>query len=257
MLFTCFTYEKPTNMKLEWYTIGTQMVKLKKALLSPTVWKPCLLIFIMFSAPNADQGFFYFLTNHLEIEPSFLGLLTAIYGVAGIISAIIFNLLLYGFPFKRMYLIFGLASPILGLLSLFIICRVNTSLGISDKAFLISAQLIQSLFDNILRLLILVFAARVCPKNIEGTLFATIMGIWNFAYLISNYLGALLLHSMGITDTSFQNLWLAILISKILFILPIIFIKFIPDKLEDTEEVHDYTFYPIDEDFVEMSQFKK
>jgi len=97
----------------------------------------------------------------------------------------------------------------------------------------------------------------VCPKNIEGTLFASIMGIWNFAFLLSSYLGALLLHSMGITETYFQNLWIAILISKILFILPIIFIKFIPDKLADSEEEHDFTFYPIDEDFVEMDQIKK
>jgi len=258
MIITCFTYEEPTNMKLEWDTVRSQLILLKNAFQSPSVWKPCLIIFLMFSSPNADQGFFYFITNNLGIEPSFIGILTAVIGAGGIISAITFNMFLSNFQFKPIFVIFGLASAIFGLLPLLLLLRINFSWGISDKAFLISTQFISSLFDNVLLLLILVYAARVCPKNIEGTLFAVIMGILNFAYLISNYLGALILHGLGITETSFENLWIAIVISKVLFIIPIFFIKFIPDNLEasndDDNEYSLENFNPREAGFVEMDK---
>jgi Na+/melibiose symporter-like transporter len=212
----------------------------------------------MFSSPNADQGLFYYITNDLGIEPSFIGILTAVIGAGGIISAIFYNLTLSNFSFKPMFFIFGLVSAILGLSPILLLMKVTVSWGISDKAFLISTQFISSLFDNVLLLLILVFASRVCPKNIEGTLFAVIMGIINFAYLISNYLGALTLHGLGITENSFQNLWIAIVISKIFFIIPLIFIKFIPDNLgapnDDDNEYSLENFNPQEAGFVEMGK---
>jgi len=232
LLISITIKDEPVQMKIDLNNFKRQLIALQKAFYLPVVWKPCLLFFIMYSAPSADQGFFYFVTEKLEIEPSFIGILTAVTGVAGVIAAIFFNFYLYDIPFKKVFIIFSVGVTIFGLLAMLIVGRINVIWGISDKIFLIITQLLTSFADSVLSLVILVYAARVCPKNIESCLFAGIMGVWHFGYLISNYLGALVQNSLGITETNFSNLWIAILISKIFFIFPIFFISWIPDNLE-------------------------
>jgi len=249
---TCFVKEKPTPMKLELENIKAQAINLCYALKTPSIWKPCLFIFVMFAAPNADQGFFFFVTNGLGIEPSFMGFVTAATGFAGLIAALLFNYFCTHIHFKKMFLSVAILVTILGTLPLFLVFRVNESIGISDKLFLLSSKTITNIARNILRLVILVFAARVCPKNIEGTLFATIMGIWNFSGLVSDYFGALIQHALGVTENNFDKLWIAILISRILFLIPVFFISFLPDNLtgdseEGDETDNDPNFIPLDD----------
>jgi len=192
----------------------------------------------MFAAPNADQGFFYFVTNGLEIEASYMGFVTAATGFAGLIAAFLFNYFCTHIHFKKMFLVVTIILTILGSLPLLMVFRLNVSMGISDKLFLLGSKTIINLARTILRLVILVFAARVCPKYIEGTLFATIMGIWNFSGMLSDYFGALIQHALGITENNFDNLWIAILISRILFLLPVFFVSLLPDNItgDDPEE---------------------
>jgi MFS family permease len=59
--------DEPTQMKIDLNNFKRQLIALQKAFYLPVVWKPCLLLFIMYSAPSADQGFFYFVTEKLEI----------------------------------------------------------------------------------------------------------------------------------------------------------------------------------------------
>jgi len=94
-------------------------------------------------------------------------------------------------------------------------------------------------------------------QNIEGTLFATLMGIWNLASLISDYLGAAIQSGLGITETNFDNLWIAILLYRILFVIPIFFIGFIPDDLEADHEIIEMKESGNDDNFVELVNEKE
>jgi len=179
-----------------------------------------------------------------------MGFVTAATGFAGLIAAFLFNYFCTHVPFKKMFILVVVVVSLLSVLPFLLVFRVNVSMGISDKVFLLSSKTITNIARNILRLVILVFAARVCPKNIEGTLFATIMGIWNFSGMVSDYLGALIQHALGITENNFDNLWIALLISRILFLLPIFFISFLPDNLGESDEIpddEDPHFIPLDE----------
>jgi len=130
---------------------------------------------------------------------------------------------------------------------LIIVLRVNILWGITDKTWLLISEFLNTTAKNLFVLLILVYAARVCPKNIEGTLFSTIMGIWNFGYLLADYFGALFLHGLGITETEFKNLWIIILISRLLFMFPLIFIACIPDIGNSSGEDSEDTYKLVDE----------
>jgi len=57
---------------------------------------------------------------------------------------------------------------------------------------------------------LLVLACRMCPKNIEGTMYAFIMSTLNFGSMISSLLGGILTYYMEITESNFNNLGLLI-----------------------------------------------
>ena len=46
----------------------------------------------------------------------------------------------------------------------------------------------------------------MCPKNIEGTMFAMVMATWNLGLNISYVLGGLVMGAFGVTATNFNNL---------------------------------------------------
>lgn len=51
-----------------------------------------------------------------------------------------------------------------------------------------------------------ILACRMCPKNIEGTIYAMVMATWNLGSNISNLLGSFVMRSFGATATNFDNL---------------------------------------------------
>ena len=51
-----------------------------------------------------------------------------------------------------------------------------------------------------------ILACRMCPKNIEGTMYAMVMATWNLGSSISNILGGLVMWAFSVTDTNFDNL---------------------------------------------------
>jgi hypothetical protein len=76
----------------------------------------------------------------------------------------------------------------------------------------------------------LVLAARLCPEGVEATLFALLMSVLNLAGLCSQQLGALLTHLFHVTESDFQNLWLLILVANLSNLLPLPFLRWLPEK---------------------------
>lgn len=97
-------------------------------------------------------------------------------------------------------------------------------MGIPDTLFCIGDSLIIQTFAEINTIPLLVFACRICPKNIEGTMYALIMSTLNFGGLLSYQLGGLLIYYLNITEKHFDNLWLLILIANLTTLIPLPFI---------------------------------
>ena len=74
-------------------------------------------------------------------------------------------------------------------------------------------------------------AVRICPKNVEATVFEVIMGIINLGYLVSYESGGLISSKLNITATNFDNLYIQILIASIFPLIALISIVFVPNNL--------------------------
>ena len=92
---------------------------------------------------------------------------------------------------------------------------------------------------------LLVLACRMCPKNIEGTMYALLMSTINFGSMIAGQIGAIItyymgnnyLNILGVTDSDFHNLPYTIAITSFCSLLPLPFLGIIKESdLEKAKE---------------------
>ena len=67
----------------------------------------------------------------------------------------------------------------------------------------------------------------MCPKNIEGTMYALIMSSLNFGSIVSGQLGSAFTYYMGITEDNFDNLAWLLFITNTIQIIPLALISMI------------------------------
>mmetsp|Transcript_36190 Transcript_36190/g.6480 ORF Transcript_36190/g.6480 Transcript_36190/m.6480 type:complete len:90 (-) Transcript_36190:14-283(-) len=77
---------------------------------------------------------------------------------------------------------------------------------------------------------LLVESCKLCPRNIEGSVYALLMSTINMGQLVSYQLGSLLMVILGITQSSFGNLWLMILLVNIIMLLPLPLLKLVSTR---------------------------
>jgi len=105
---------------------------------------------------------------------------------------------------------------------------------------------------------VLVFACRICPKNVEGTMYALVMSTLNLGGLLSEQTGALTVYLLGITSTEFGNLWILIVIVNvfIVLLLPFLYCLNINEAQDIAEGKNDDTSAEEKEGEIEIEEKK-
>ena len=188
--------------------------------------------------PTSADAMFYYYTNELSFAPEFMGRLKFACGVASLGGIILYNKWLKNVTFKTMFTSTTLICCCLGLTQLLLVFRVNTQAGVSDEWFSLSGGFIAQAFAELNTMPLLVLCCRICPKNIEGSLYALLMSTINLGTLVSYQLGGLLTLAMGITKTQFDNLWILVLVCNLCYLVPLPMLYFvkIPDGKEKEQE---------------------
>lgn len=244
-LVAWFINEKPLNKDIQQQpdqthplTIKTQIKQLGQAFTQKAIWIPTAFIFIWQSTPSGEAAFFYFFTNELHFQPEFLGRVHLVTSLASLIGIWIFQRFLKTVPFRIICGWSIIISAALRMTILLLVTHTNRALGIDDHWFSLGDSLILAIMGQIAFMPIMVLAARICPLGIEATLFALLMSIFNLGGAISKEIGAIIMHWLGITDTNFDSLWLLVIITNLIALLPLLFLNF----LSHTEETENETF---------------
>ncbi len=216
-------------------TIKHQLEQLRKAITQKSIWLPTAFLFIFLATPSADSAFFFFTTNELHFQPEFLGRVHLVTSVAGLVGVWIFQNFLKTVPFRVIFGWSTVLSAALGMSILLLVTHTNRTLGIDDHWFSLSDSLILTLMGQIAYMPVLVLAARLCPPGVEATLFAVLMSVVNLARVVSQELGAVLTHWLGITETNFDALWLLVIITNLSRLLPLPFLKWLPTAGSQTQ----------------------
>ncbi|MFN6218733.1 MAG: folate/biopterin family MFS transporter, partial [Aphanizomenon sp.] len=69
-----------------------------------------------------------------------------------------------------------------------------------------------------------------------ATFFALIMSVFNLGGTVSYWLGSIMMKWLGITEHQFDSLWLLIIITNCSSLIPIFFIKWLPNGTIDIDD---------------------
>ncbi|CAI5484189.1 unnamed protein product [Closterium sp. Yama58-4] len=202
------------------------------AVMSPDIFWP--MAWFMASCavvPTLSSSLFYFHTNHLHLDPSFLGS-TKVIGWAGLmLGTLLYNTRLKYVPIRRIFMWVHISMALCTIADTLLTSRLNLRLGIPDTVFLLGSAAVSDAVNQFKFMPFLVLSARLCPPGIEGTLFALFMSAYNFGNTLSGYMGATLATRLGITATSFDNLTLGVTIQAACTLLPILFLQCVPANM--------------------------
>ncbi|KAM3136783.1 hypothetical protein pb186bvf_011042 [Paramecium bursaria] len=183
---------------------------------------------------------FYFYTEVLHFTPNFMGQLKFMYCMGTLVAIFIYKTYLKDVKFQSIFVVTTIMYFFSYLTTIVLVTRYNVHLGINDRFFCLGDSIMLQLVGELNMLPILVFACKICPKNIEATMYAMLMATMNFGQLIGGQAGNLLLYRMGITEKHFENLWIFILVTSIFLILPLPWAHLIQEpknnEIEDQEE---------------------
>lgn len=193
------------------------------------------------SSPSVSTAMFYFYSNVLSFGPEFIGELRLVYSICSILSAYLFNRFLKNVKFTK---VFGYSTVVYFLVSLqtiLLVTRRNVALGIPDKVFCFGDGVLNQVVGELNTMPVLVLACKMCPKNIEGTMYALLMSAINFGGMISGQLGAMLTYSFGVTDTDFSKLPLLMLLTSCSTLIALPFLGIVDEEaMEKVKEQHLY-----------------
>jgi folate/biopterin transporter len=189
-------------------------------LLQDKIYKPVIFIFLFMVTPSYGDPLFYFYTNVLSFSPIVMGRLRLIYGIASVAGILLYNRVLKNVGFKKIIFCTTILYIFFNMLTIIVVLRINRIFGIPDFWFCMTADALTTALGEINTMPLLVLACNICPKNIEGTLYAFLMSVVNLGSLFSNQLGAVLTSSLGITNNRFDNLPSLILIVNLWLIIP-------------------------------------
>jgi len=209
-------------------TVKHQLEQIRKAVTQKAIWLPTAFLFIWQAMPSSDSAMFFFTTNELHFQPEFFGRINLATSFASLVGIWIFQRFLKNVPFRVMFAWSNLISVALGMTTLLLVTHINRTLGIDDHWFNLSDSLILTVVEKIAYMPVLVLAARLCPPGVEATFFALLMSVTNLAALLSQEMGAVLTYGLGISETSFDALWLLVVIMNIIKLTPLLFLNWLP-----------------------------
>jgi folate/biopterin transporter len=212
-----------------------QLLKIRQAITQKTIWLPTLFIFIWHATPKTESAFFYFTTNELHFQPEFLGRIRLVTSFASLVGVWAFQRYFKHIPFRTMITAGIFLSTALGMTNLLLVTHTNRMLGIDDHWFSLGDSLIITVIGQIVFMPILVLSTKLCPPGIEATFFALIMSVFNVAGTVSYALGSIMMKWLGITEYQFDSLWLLIILTSCTSLIPIFFVKLLPDDRIDND----------------------
>lgn len=191
----------------------------------PSIYLPVIFVFLWQATPSAGSAMFYFYTNNLGFNPEFLGRLSLVSSIASLGGVLVYRNWLKTMPIKKILFYTALASVPLGLSQLLLTTHYNREIGIPDQFFTLTDSVVLTVLGQVSFMPILALAASLCPPGVEGTLFATLMSIYNAAGTLSNEMGAGLTSYLGITESNFDNISWLIIICSLSSLLPLPFMN--------------------------------
>ncbi|CDI76174.1 hypothetical protein, conserved [Eimeria praecox] len=149
------------------YDMKTQLRMLMEFLKQSVIWGPALYIFAYMAGPDYDDALFFYFTNKLGFSPTFMGTLRFTYGIAALVGVVMYRTFFKSTGFRKTLLATILVAVPIYLSPIILTTGFNRTLGISNKAFVLSGGFLIEATAEIQLLPLLVLTASICPPDAE------------------------------------------------------------------------------------------
>eukprot|EP00929_Paragymnodinium_shiwhaense_P026680 TRINITY_DN15807_c0_g3_i1.p1 TRINITY_DN15807_c0_g3~~TRINITY_DN15807_c0_g3_i1.p1 ORF type:complete len:610 (+),score=64.81 TRINITY_DN15807_c0_g3_i1:47-1831(+) len=189
---------------------------------------------------STGEAMFQWLTQ-AEEGPKFSATLLGwidIFGYVGLfVGVTLYNKYCTRVSYRRIFAVAQIAYAVLSLGDLVLVKRWNLLVGIPDVAFLVGDDAITSCMNRFCVMPMFVLASKVCPDNVEATLFALLMSLNNFGGNVGSLLGVSLLEFLGVVGGNYDNFEEVIVIKAGFRLLPVFIIPFLVPALTPSDPI--------------------
>ncbi|KAL7103473.1 hypothetical protein ACP275_08G181600 [Erythranthe tilingii] len=209
----------------------TATYSLFKAFRQPMILRPMTWFFLAHvTVPNLSTVMFYYQTEILKLEASFLGTTRVVGWLGLMLGTLVYNRHLKKMKLRKILLFAHIGLSLLTLLDGVLVSRSNLSLGIPDKVMVLFGSALSDGVNQFKFMPFLILSGQLCPPGIEGTLFALFMSINNFGSTVGSFVGAGLASILNISSGNFDNLFVGIVIQVLCTYIPVVFLFLIPKE---------------------------
>ncbi|KAF3453492.1 hypothetical protein FNV43_RR03932 [Rhamnella rubrinervis] len=226
------TLEKVDPLASRWFhSLKAATYSLCRTFRQPIIFRPMAWFFLAHvTVPNLSTVMFYYQTEFLNLEASFLGTARVVGWLGLMFGTFIYNRYLKNMKLRRILMWAQIGLSLLSLLDVVLVSRMNVSFGISDRIMVLCGSALSDAINQFKFMPFLILSGQLCPPGIEGTLFALFMSINNLGSTIGSFGGASLASVLSISSGSFDNLISAIIIQVLCTFIPVAFLFLIPKE---------------------------
>ncbi|KAM7252141.1 hypothetical protein ACFE04_024024 [Oxalis oulophora] len=182
------------------------------------------------TVPNISTVMFYYQTEYLKLDASFLGTARVVGWLGLMFGTFIYNRCLKQMKLREILMWAHIGLSLLSLIDIALVYRVNVGFGVSDKIMVLCGSALVDAVNQFKFMPFLILSGQLCPPGIEGTLFALFMSINNFGSTVGSFVGAGLASVLNISSGSFDNLGLAIIFQVLCTYIPVTLLFLIPKE---------------------------
>lgn len=202
-----------------------------RAFRQPMILRPMAWFFLAHvTVPNISTVMFYYQTEFLKLEASFLGTVRVVGWLGLMLGTFIYNHYLKNIKLRKILMWAHIGLAIMTLLDIVLVSRLNIAYGVSDRFIVLWGSALADAINQFKFMPFLILSGQLCPPGIEGTLFALFMSINNFGSTMGSFVGAGLASILNISSGSFDNLALGIAIQFVCIFIPVAFLFLIPKE---------------------------
>jgi len=195
------------------------------ALLTPVIAKMNAFNFVYaIMSLSIDAASFYFFTDTPEQYPQgphlsvffYTTVRGAVQFAFSFVGIYTYECLSGGWTYRQWLIMATFLYSMVNILNIMIYKRINVQLGVSDEIWVLGTTALLSILDKWKWMPRMVSICYLTPRGMEATFSALLMGCHNIGWAISANVGAVLLHSLGVSPrgalgeaAQFANLWVA------------------------------------------------
>jgi folate/biopterin transporter len=238
LLSAMLIHEDRVRETLSCRSLNRNLRDLITTIQAPTIYKPLIFIYLSNTiSPSFPELMIYFLNDELNFPPSLMAVLSMTGYLTLTIGTLCYNGFFKSWSYRSIMSVGQVILMCTGLMDVVLVTKMHRSIGIPDSIFALGGDTVQNMVSFIFRSMpTIVMITQLCPKGVEATLFALNTSVLNFSYTCSIYFGTVLTDVFTVETGHYDWMWLLMLFKSLTKLIPLMFIKLLPEKEEKTQK---------------------